>query len=59
MWSLVRIKATGQVIEMMPSVADSLIASGLAEAVIKIEQKSLVARGRELAASFCNALGAR
>lgn len=59
MWTLVRIRATGQILEMVPSVAASLIESGLAEAVTKIEQKSLVARGRELAASFCNALGAR
>ena len=59
MWTLVKIKATGQVIELLPSVASCLIESGLAEAVIKIENKSLVSRGRELAASFCNALGAR
>ena len=59
MWTLVRICATGQIVEMLPSVAEALIASGLAEHAERIETKSLVSRGRELAASFCHTFGAR
>jgi hypothetical protein len=59
MWILVRIRSTGQIIEMLPGAAEALIASGLAERVERIEKKSLVTRGREIAASFCNAIGAR
>ena len=56
MWTLVRICSTGQVIEMLPSVAEALIASGLAEHAERIETKSLVSRGRELAARFCRSV---
>ena len=56
MWTLVRIKATGQVVEMAPGVAQALIESGLAELAERVEMKSLVARGRELAARFCRSV---
>ncbi len=59
MWTLVRIRATGQIVEMLPQVAQGLIDANLAEAVERVETKTLVQHGRELAARFCNAIGGR
>lgn len=55
-WTLVKIKATGQVIEMLPNVALSLIASGLAECLTpsKVSRFTAIQNElREFTAKYC------